>query len=195
MPNRQNDDIYSAYKQFEFDELNTLYYKLLEAVSEQGEIIPQDIIEECEDFLIEMYFAGMLSIEQMTDSNVIMPNRNEVINTVYNKIDGKDFADRINTACGMDFHNAAERLEKIFVSDGHRCFVSGQFYGANQINGTKIWDATMDERTRPTHADLHGTELMIEEYFETINGKALAPGMFGVAEEDVNCRCLLKIGS
>lgn len=56
----------------------------------------------------------------------------------------------------------------------------------------KQWDATMDSRTRKTHAKLDGQIREIEDYFE-IEGtdmKALYPGGFGVAGQDINCRCV-----
>lgn len=62
----------------------------------------------------------------------------------------------------------------------------------NGIHVKKVWDATMDGKTRPTHYDLHGTALELDEYFETPNGYALYPGGFDVPEEDCNCRCILR---
>lgn len=193
MPNSHNNDIYSAYKQFEFDELNVLYSKLLESVNNEMNINTQEVIEECEDFLIAMYFSGLMSIEQKTGKSVERPKNEEVINIVYQEVDGKTFEDRIIEASKMAFPHSAERLETIFVSDGHRCFVNGQFYSAKQTGGIKIWDATMDRKTRITHAELNNTALGLDEYFETPNGRALAPSMFGVPEEDINCRCILDI--
>ena len=42
---------------------------------------------------------------------------------------------------------------------------------------------------RQDHLDLDGTVCDDEGYFHTDNGKTLAPGMFGIPEEDINCRC------
>ena len=193
MPSNAPNDLYTAYRAFELDEVNPLYSQLLKSVSEGAQLNSEEIINECEDFLIAMYLSGLLSTEQMSGKTVKRPSQDELMNTVYEKIDGETFADRIIKSCGMEFPNSAEWLERIFVTDGHRCFVNGQIYGARQTGGIKVWDATMDNKTRPTHADLHNTALKLDEYFETPNGKALAPAMFGVAEEDVNCRCILKI--
>lgn len=56
----------------------------------------------------------------------------------------------------------------------------------------KEWIATMDDRTRETHLLLDGQTAPVGEEFETVYGdKAIAPGQFGIAEEDINCRCTI----
>ena len=54
----------------------------------------------------------------------------------------------------------------------------------------KQWDSTMDRRTRKTHAKLDGQIRELEDYFEVDGHKALYPGGFGIAGEDINCRCV-----
>ena len=53
----------------------------------------------------------------------------------------------------------------------------------------KQWDATLDKRTRKSHRELDGQVRELDEKFEIGNYKADAPRMFGVAKEDINCRC------
>lgn len=59
----------------------------------------------------------------------------------------------------------------------------------NGADVVKQWDATIDKRTRPHHAQLDGQLREIDEKFEVSGRKALYPGGFGIASEDVNCRC------
>lgn len=59
----------------------------------------------------------------------------------------------------------------------------------NGADIVKQWDATIDKRTRPHHAQLDGQIREIDEKFEVSGRKALYPGGFGIASEDVNCRC------
>lgn len=55
----------------------------------------------------------------------------------------------------------------------------------------KQWDSTLDKRTRPSHRILDGQIREIDEPFE-INGRtAMHPGGFGIAAEDINCRCAI----
>ena len=55
----------------------------------------------------------------------------------------------------------------------------------------KQWDSTLDMKTRPTHRELDGQTIGVNEYFENSNGKALCPGGFDNPAEDCNCRCCL----
>lgn len=53
----------------------------------------------------------------------------------------------------------------------------------------KRWISTLDGDTRTNHRKLDGQTVGIDDYFEVDGHKALQPHMFGIASEDVNCRC------
>lgn len=53
----------------------------------------------------------------------------------------------------------------------------------------KQWDSTMDKKTRPHHVQLDGQVRELDEPFEVDGRMAQAPGKFGIASEDINCRC------
>lgn len=53
------------------------------------------------------------------------------------------------------------------------------------------WDATMDKKTRKSHVQLDGQIRNPDEPFEVNGHSAMAPRLFGIALEDVNCRCTL----
>ena len=53
----------------------------------------------------------------------------------------------------------------------------------------KQWDSTLDSRTRPHHAQLDGQIRELDEPFEIAGRTAQYAGGFGVAAEDINCRC------
>ncbi|MBN6206292.1 hypothetical protein JYK21_07495 [Ralstonia pickettii] len=54
----------------------------------------------------------------------------------------------------------------------------------------KKWLSTLDKVTRDSHQYLDGQVVEIEEQFETKDGyKADGPRLFGVASEDIHCRC------
>ena len=55
----------------------------------------------------------------------------------------------------------------------------------------KQWDATLDARTRPHHAMLNGQIRELDELFEVAGRKAMHPSGFGIASEDIHCRCAL----
>ncbi len=62
---------------------------------------------------------------------------------------------------------------------------------SNGADVVKQWDSTMDSRTRMTHARLDGQIREMEEEFEIDGKQAMYPHGFGIAEEDINCRCCL----
>lgn len=68
---------------------------------------------------------------------------------------------------------------------------------ADLLDGTgyvdvKTWRSMLDGDVRDTHRHLNGKTVYALEQFESKSGaKADCPGHFGVAEEDINCRCIL----
>ncbi len=53
----------------------------------------------------------------------------------------------------------------------------------------KRWLATLDAKTRDTHQALDGQTVPIKGDFTSNGYKAKGPRLFGVASEDINCRC------
>lgn len=61
----------------------------------------------------------------------------------------------------------------------------------NGADVVKQWDSTLDDRTRETHARLDGQIQEIDETFKIDGKEAMYPHGFGIAEEDINCRCVV----
>lgn len=62
----------------------------------------------------------------------------------------------------------------------------------SEIEGSKVWIAALDSRTRESHRAAHGLQVPLSEDFGLISGaKGASPGQTGVAEEDINCRCTM----
>lgn len=57
------------------------------------------------------------------------------------------------------------------------------------IEFEKVWSSALDLRTRDSHRQLDGQAVKPDEYFKVNGHKALQPHMFGVASEDISCRC------
>lgn len=58
----------------------------------------------------------------------------------------------------------------------------------------KMWVSATDNRVRSTHGYLDGQIVSIDEKFQSNSGySALAPHQFGVAKEDINCRCTMIV--
>ncbi|MCF8012411.1 MAG: phage head morphogenesis protein [Clostridiales bacterium] len=56
----------------------------------------------------------------------------------------------------------------------------------------KIWEAVLDTRTRSAHAQMDGQEVKVDEKFKGGGYSAIAPGQFGIASQDINCRCTTR---
>jgi HK97 family phage portal protein len=60
----------------------------------------------------------------------------------------------------------------------------------------KTWLAALDHRTRGTHIQAHkdyqAEPIPMKQDFVVGNGSGPGPGMLGVAEEDINCRCTMQ---
>ena len=86
------------------------------------------------------------------------------------------------------------RAKTIVRTESHRiqqasCYnaqLSAKSKGADVV---KMWDATLDGDTRPTHRSLDGQVRDVEELFEMDGKSARYPGDFGDPAEDCNCRC------
>lgn len=82
---------------------------------------------------------------------------------------------------------------RIAQTEAHKAMVQGQLdnYAKAEELGivlNRVWVATLDDRTRPSHADMDGKEAGEDGLFDTPWGAVEGPGE-GPAEEVINCRC------
>ena len=90
-----------------------------------------------------------------------------------------------------------KRTKLIARTEGHRIQQEATYnlQARAKEKGAKIfkqWDSTLDRKTRPTHRELDGQIIGVNDYFHSSGGgKALYPGGFGDPKEDCNCRCCL----
>lgn len=194
MATMTQEDVRNLYVLSELDELNRW-----------ADVEPSDTEERDAETQLHDYFASRYREAFWAVISTVIPdeeraqevydrymNDAEIEKVVYTPIDGKDFVDRLEEYTAED-----KAYSPIIISDGHRCFVAGQIAAGKALEDlgyvlAKTWDTTLDGKERETHLLLHGTTLDVDEYFETVNGRAVAPGQFGIAEEDCNCRCLLE---
>jgi len=57
------------------------------------------------------------------------------------------------------------------------------------IHLKKRWLSTLDKKTRHDHRELDGQTIDVDDYFIIGGHKAKGPRLFGVAKEDISCRC------
>lgn len=92
----------------------------------------------------------------------------------------------------------AFRVDRIVQTETHRVQTQGFNAAVEKTNVAadrlnmkifKVWVATLDLKTRDTHRHLDGQKADDEGLFHSKGLTAEGPGLFGVAEEDINCRC------
>ena len=103
-----------------------------------------------------------------------------------------DIARNIDKRASIGLSNAI----RIARTEGHRVQQAATADAQEKAKATgadvvKQWDATLDGRTRKHHRQLDGQLRELDEPFEVGGRKAMRPGAFGRAEEDINCRCVL----
>ena len=117
----------------------------------------------------------------------------EISRGIAQSLSYQEIARNLNNTTNVDY-NKSLRIAK---TEGHRIQQEATYNvqkraiqkGASIV---KQWDSTLDKKTRKTHRELDGQIVGVDEYFVTLNGdKALYPSGFGVAREDINCRCCL----
>lgn len=112
--------------------------------------------------------------------------------STWNEVAGKLSRHMANTPFQKAYNNSI----RIARTEGHRIQVQSALDAQHiaKSKGTDIvkqWDATLDGATREHHQMLDGQIREVDEPFEVANLKVEAPGMFGLASEDCNCRCCL----
>lgn len=190
------DEVVSRYT-LALDELNVLtstsYYN---AVSEDTTAMINQIADDFLSFLINAYTMGIDSASIMLDHEMTV-DVDDMHEAIYLIIDGKTFEDRVadhvlnndlgglKTLAESEFH----RVYNAAVYDGGEDYVESGSFGVN-----KDWITVKDDAVRETHCYLEGVSVPLEEEFYTFDGDhAPYPGKFTKAENNVNCRCIVKL--
>ena len=133
------------------------------------------------DWLLDGWAAGLLFVGKDKD----IPDLTHILNWVYPRGTTSEIYDRDITD--------KEKLERMIEAEANRCFNSGVIEAGKGENVTKTWETMEDEKVRDSHWILQGETIPFDEEFVTYGGdSALAPGMFELAENNVNCRCWIS---
>ena len=116
--------------------------------------------------------------------------RNELSRGIAQSLSYRDIARNLKNVANISFNNAV----RIARTEGHRINQEATFncQAEAKKRGCEImkrWDSTLDKRTRRTHQELDGQTVDVDEPFIIRGHKAMYPSGFGVASEDINCRC------
>lgn len=150
----------------------------------------EDIVDELLDLFLLAYAMGN-SVTNDNLSSSYEPSLDDVMKTVDAKVAGKTWRRRVEEY----FLNGGnvEDIVRIAETETHRIANTAALDTARRAGARfKTWATMLDDRVRTDHDYLEGTTVEIDEDFYTWQGyHAPAPGMFGIPEEDINCRCEL----
>lgn len=107
-----------------------------------------------------------------------------------------EIAVHITKGMNSPYKKAINNTIRIARTEGHRIQQKSALdaqYAAKDKGAdiVKQWDSTLDNKTRPHHRRLDGQIRELDEPFTVDGLEASAPGHFGKASEDCNCRCCL----
>ena len=176
------------------DELNA-FQSTLQAASqadrEQKRVDVDKLLDDALDFLLIAYFNGSQDAAEMLGIEA-EPNIEEAKSAINLKIAGKDYKERLREYAPQGDISA---IVKVLDTDMTRIYNTGVLDTA-KANGAamKTWNTMLDDRVRDTHEPLEGVTIPLDAEFYTFDGdKALSPGGFSKAENNVNCRCILTV--
>lgn len=182
-----------------FDELNSLTYALKarfpsgKLVNADGNIAKEeeeDIIDEMLDLFLLAYATGN-EVTNASLSSDWTPTLDDVMDTVDKKVAGKTWRERVEDYFANG--GSVDDLVRIVETETHRDANTAALDTAKKAGATsKTWVTMLDDRVRETHDYLEGMTVSIDDDFYTYDGDhASAPGLFELAENNVNCRCEL----
>ena len=175
-----------------FDEIN----QLIHASYSDNADFETNVRNVTEDLYVCLWLAyakGIDAVSEMLDCAIIL-DESQRTEAIYQEIDGMNFEDRIYEHLSQ---NDVSGLVTLAQSEYHRVFNMAMADGADFVslskNVTKTWRTVGDEKVRETHDYLEGVTIPSGEMFYTIGGdSALFPSGFTLAENNVNCRCILE---
>jgi DNA-binding ferritin-like protein (Dps family) len=150
----------------------------------------EDIIDELLDLFLLAYAMGN-SVTNGNLSSDYAPSVDDVMKVVDAKVAGKTWRERVEDYFANG--GTGEDIARIADTETHRIANTAALDTAKKAGATsKTWVTMMDDRVRDTHDYLEGETVGINDDFYTYDGDhASAPGLFELAENNVNCRCEL----
>lgn len=181
-----------------FDELNNIMGQIESESFEatvDGKTVKLYNVDACVDIvldaLIMAYVYGVDYANETLGTN-IPPTKEAMREAIYKKVADKDFEQRIREYAE---DGKLPEIQRVIETDMTRVFNEGTLATGNKAGAKmKTWLTMMDDRVRDSHSYLEGMTVPIDAEFYTFDGDhAAAPGGFLMAENNVNCRCILGL--
>lgn len=142
--------------------------------------------------IIDRSIAGIQWTDRLAHANA--NTRYDLIGITAGGIEAGETYGEITKKIAGKFATDYASAQRVARTEGHRIYETTKFETmesvAKEIQMYKTWHCVRDEKVRDTHIHLDGVQVKFDEDFESRSGAtASRPGEFGVASEDVNCRC------
>ena len=177
------------------DELNRMDSEIRErfgkeSLQKRDKREKEDIIDELLDLFLLAYAMGN-SVTNDNLSSDYAPSVDDVMKVVDAKVAGKTWRERVEDYFANG--GTGEDIARIADTEMHRIANTAALDTAKYAGAkSKTWVTMLDDRVRDTHDYLEGETVGINDDFYTYDGDhASAPGLFELAENNVNCRCEL----
>ena len=179
-----------------FDELNS-FKANLPTHFENGKIKSEEDFEDIIDELLDLFLLSYAQGLTLTNSDLasdIAPELDDVMRVVDKEVAGKTWRERVR-----DYYESGGTeadIARIAETEAHRDSNEAAYETARKAGATtKTWRTMGDDRVRDTHFWLDGVSAPIDGEFYNYKGESTQfPGQWGIAEEDVNCRCWVTYG-
>lgn len=180
-----------------WDELNNIRAKVEQTAYfvQSDEALPvmrfdkEKALDIIYDYLVYAYLMGVDNVNEELSTS-IRANDKEMRESIFKKIAGKDFRERVEEYADK---GDIEGIMRVAETDAHRNMEDASQRTAKKAGAKrKRWNTMEDDRVREEHEPLDKIEVGIDENFVTWDGFVTdRPGNFGVPELDINCRCFL----
>ena len=182
-----------------FDELNSLEATLREKfpdgklVNADGNLVKSDLYDVI-DMMLDLFLLAYAQGNSVTNANLASdwtPTVDDAMKVVDEKVAGKTWRERVEDYFANG--GSVDDLVRIAETETHRDANTAALDTAKKAGAkNKTWVTMADDRVRDPHVYLDGITVGIDDEFITYDGgHAQAPGLFGVPELDINCRCYL----
>ena len=174
-----------------FDELNKVK-AAIPMFFEDGRIRSKKDFDSLLDMLEDLFllaYANGNALTNMSLASDIEPNLDDVMRVVDKKIADKTWRDRMKDI--FENGGTVADIVRIAETETHRDANAGAYETAKAAGATeKVWHTMLDDRVRDSHYWLEGVAAPIDGEFYNWKGEStMYPGEWGIAEEDVRCRC------
>ena len=176
-----------------FDELNKVNASILKRFG-AAKLTKTDDYEDIIDELLDLFLLAYARATEVTNDNLSsnwQPTVDDVMRVVDERVAGKTWKERVEDYFANG--GSAEDIVRIVETESHRIANTAALDTAKRAGArSKTWVTMADEKVRDSHSYLEMETVGIDEEFYTYDGDhASAPGLFALAENNVNCRCEL----